>query len=112
MDILFEDRKLERICNDFRQLQKAKGEPQARKIRQRLDELHAAESLADINHLPPPHLHQLSGDRKGQLSVDLVFPYRLLFVPANNPLPLKEDGGLDLSKVTAILIQGVEDTRE
>jgi len=112
MDITFRDRKLEKTCNDFKQLQKAHGEKQARKIRQRLDELHAADSLADISHLPPQRRHQLSGDRKGQFSVDVVFPYRLLFLPANNPLPLIEGGGLYLSKITIILILGVEDTHE
>ena len=112
MDILFADKKLEKKCNDFRQLQKAYGKKQAKKIRQRLDELRAAEVLDDIPHLPPPRMHQLGGNRKGQISVDVDHPYRLIFTPANNPVPLKEDGGIDLSKVNIILIQGVEDTHE
>ena len=112
MDIIFKNRKLERICNDYKQLQKAYGDQQARKIRQRLDELHAADVLADISHLPPQRRHQLSGDRQGQVSVDVIYPYRLLFSVANNPFPLKADGGLDVSKVTIILILGVEDTHE
>ena len=47
---------------------------------------------------------------KMQLSVDLDGPYRLLFKPANTPVPLREDGGLDWSRVTAITILGITDT--
>jgi hypothetical protein len=42
----------------------------------------------------------------------LDHPYRLIFYVADSPVPLKADGGADLSKVTTILIQGVEDTHE
>jgi plasmid maintenance system killer protein len=112
LDILFADKKLERSCNEFKLALKVHGERRAKRLRQRLDELHAADALADISHLPPPRLHQLVGNRKGQFSVDLDHPYRLIFIVANIPVPLKDDGGLDLSKVTAICIQGVEDTHE
>lgn len=112
MDILFADHKLGKICNDFRQSQKFHGEKRARKLRQRLDELRAADYLSDISHLPPPRMHQLTGARAGQFSVDLDHPYRLIFTVANEPIPQKEAGGIDLSKVTAVLIHGVEDTHE
>jgi proteic killer suppression protein len=112
LDILFDDQKLGKICNEFRQLQKVYGEKRAKKLRQRLDELRAADVLADIRHLPPPRMHQLSGDRAGQFSVDLDHPYRLIFTVGVHPIPQKEAGGIDLSKVTAIIICGVEDTHE
>jgi proteic killer suppression protein len=102
LDILFAKKKLEKICNNFKQLQKVYGEKQAKKIHQRLDELYAADSLSDISYLPPQRLHQLVGNRNGQFSVDVIYPYRLLFFAANDPLPLKDDGGVDLSKVTII----------
>lgn len=112
MDILFKSKKLEKQCNDFRLLVRYYGQTRARKIRQRLDDLLAASSLAEINKLPPARCHELVGDRAGQLSVDLDHPYRLILIPANDPTPRKEDGGLDWSKVTAIEIQGIEDTHE
>jgi plasmid maintenance system killer protein len=112
LDILFADKKLEKTCNDHRLLQKVYGEKRAKKLHQRLDELRAADVLADISHLPPQRMHQLVGDRARQFSVDLDNQYRLIFYVANNPLPIKDDGGLDLLKVTAILIRGVEDTHE
>lgn len=79
---------------------------------QRLSELHAAETLSDIRRLPPPRCHELRGNRKGQLSVDLAHPYRLVFEPAGNPPPKKEDGGLDWTRVTGIRILEVADTHE
>ncbi|MCL2266890.1 MAG: hypothetical protein FWC17_03890 [Treponema sp.] len=52
------------------------------------------------------------GKQKGMLSVDLDHPYRLLFVPDHDPVPLKSDGGLDWKQVTAITITEIEDTHE
>jgi len=86
------------------------GRDMARKLQQRLMELSAAETLADISHLPPPRCHELTGKRSGQFSVDLEHPYRLLFIPADEPVPLKGDGGIDLSQVREIEIIGVVDT--
>lgn len=112
MDIMFKSNKFEKQCNEFRLLVAQHGQPRAKKIRQRLDELSAASSLSEVSRLPPARCHELIGDRAGQLSVDLDHPYRLIFSPAHDPVPRKEDGGLDLSKVTAVVVQGIEDTHE
>lgn len=77
---------------------------------QRLQELRAAQSLADISHLPPPRCHELTGERKEQLSVDLQHPYRLLFIPANEPVPHLPDGGLDWACITEVEIVEITDT--
>lgn len=112
MDITFKTTKLQKECNDFRLLQKVYGERRARLIRRRLDELRAATALADISHLPPPRMHQLKGERQGQISLDLDHPYRLLISVANSPVPQKDNGSVNLSKVTAVMILGVEDTHD
>ncbi len=112
MEILFRTKKFQKVCNDSRSLQRERGERQARLIRRRLDELHAADTLAVMGHLPPARCHELGMNRKGQFSVDLDHPYRLIFVPANDPTPRLPDGGIDLSQVTAVEIFGVEDTHE
>ena len=110
MEIIFQSRKLEKECNDFKLLVREYGERQARKLRQRLDELRAANRLSDISRLPPPRLHELIGDKDGVFSLDLIHPYRLLVVPANDPVHLKPDGGIDLTKVTIVMILSVENT--
>ena len=81
-------------------------------IRRRLDELRAATTLSEISHLPPPRMHQLKGEWQGQISLDLDHPYRLLVTVANDPVPKKDNGSLNLSKVTAVMILGIEDTHD
>jgi plasmid maintenance system killer protein len=78
-------------------------------IRRRLDEFRAAETLAVIAKLPSARCHEYSGEKVGMLAVDLDHPYRLIFQPADDPIPLKEDGGLDWSKVKTIMILEVKD---
>lgn len=90
----------------------AHGPKRAKLIRRRLDEFKAANTLQDIASQPGPRCHELSGNRAGQLSVDLDHPYRLLFSPGNDPVPGKSDGGLDWSQTTTVEILGVEDTHE
>ena len=113
MDIAFKTKKLEKAFNEGKQLEAVHGKKRAQKIRIRMSELRAAENLQDFwpPLSPPGRCHELTGGRRGgQLSVDLDHPYRLLFVPDHNPLPEREEGGLDWSQVTAITIIGVEDT--
>lgn len=77
---------------------------------QRLDEMRAADMLELLRSLPAARCHELAGNRKGQLSVDLEHPYRLIFEPAHNPVPQKADGGLDWTRVTAVMILEITDT--
>lgn len=77
---------------------------------QRLDDINAADSLAILLKLPYAHPHPLYGDRKGQYSIDVKQPYRLLFRITDDPIPRKEDGGVDIDKVTSVMILEVADT--
>ena len=54
-------------------------------------------------------LHQLRGNRAGQFAIDLTDPYRLILQPNHNPVPQKDGGGIDLTRVTAITIIEVVD---
>lgn len=81
------------------------------KLQQRLFELEAAGALSDISHLPPSRCHELV-NRLSVFSVDLEYPSRLLFIPANDPIPRKEDGGIDREQVTEIEILSIEDTHD
>ena len=110
MVIYFKTKRLQKICSIANESIKKLGSKMARKLQQRLMELKAASCLADISKVPSPRCHPLSGDRGGQLSVDLEHPYRLLFIPANDPIPVKQDGGLDWAKVTEIEIVEIVDT--
>jgi len=92
-------------------MQKTYGPKMCELLKRRLMELNAADTLADISHLPPPRCHELT-NREGVFSVDLEYPRRLLFVVANDPVPQSEDGGIDRLRVTEIEVIAVEDTHD
>ncbi len=110
MNVSFASSKFAREANDSKLLVRTYGERRAKLIRRRLDDIHAATALADLRNVPGRY-HELRGDRKGQISVDLDHPYRLLFIPAE-PVPYRDDGGLDWSRVESVVILGVEDTHD
>jgi proteic killer suppression protein len=110
MDIFFRTSKLQKQCSTENNAIKKLGQKGGEKLMQRMSELNAAMALSDISYLPPPRLHELTGKRKGQYSVNLDHPYRLLFITANEPIPKKKNGGLDIEKITQIKIIAITDT--
>ena len=110
MEVFFRNRKLLKLCSSENNMLRDLGRKRADKLKMRLNELHAMDNLSLIPVVPPSRCHELAGDRQGQLSVDLDHPYRLIFIPANDPVPLKPDGGLDRTKVTAVEILEIADT--
>jgi len=108
MEISFKSKKLEKQLTDPKKMNKAFG-VMAKKLNQRMKELSGAEHLAVMSTIPAARCHELSGDKKGLLSVDVSGNYRLTFEPDHNPPPKKEDGGLDRQQVTKIKIIAVED---
>lgn len=111
MNVSYKSNKLQKVCDKEKEGIRELGPGCAAKLRQRLAELKAAEALSDISYLPPPRCHELT-NRGGVFSVDLLHPYRLLFIPANNPIPRKTDGGIDLTQVTEVEIITIEDTHD
>ena len=81
----------------------------AKAIQNRLAVLKNAHNLSLVPTIPPERLHQLTGNRKVQFAVDLVHPQRLVFEPNHDPIPVKEDGGIDKGLVTTITIIEVVD---
>ena len=112
MDILFSGGRFQKICNNSKLAVRRLGVRQAKLLRRRLAELEAASVLDEMRYLPAPRCHALRGNLSGKLSVDLDHPYRLIFEPANEPLPTRADGGLDWTRVTAIRVVGIKDTHE
>ena len=109
MDIAFRTRKLETTFNSTKALHRAYGSRRAKVIMMRLAILKAAKTLEQVPATPPDRRHQLRGDRDEQYAVDLVHPYRLIFEPNHDPLPRKNDGGIDTQQVSAITIMEVID---
>ena len=92
MDITSDNGPIRKRCRD------AKG-----KLKQRLDDMRAALTMTALGTLPG-HYHALSADRSRQWACSLEEPYRLVFRPLGNPLPVSKDGRLDTSKVTGVCV--------
>lgn len=108
MDIVFATNKLQKICNSETLLQRKYGKRKARIIQRRLYDLSAAETLADMYLVPQARCHALKGDRAGQFAADTVHPFRVIFEPANDPIPHLDDGSLNRKEVTAIRILEID----
>lgn len=109
MDIYFKSKRLSKKCSNKKEMIKEWGPEIAKKLSIRLMEIQAASNIEELKKLPQARCHKLKGNRDNQFAVDLKHPYRLIFEPYQDPIPLKSDGGLDLAKITAILILEVDD---
>lgn len=91
MDIKFGHKKLEKLANDSRTCYKEFGQIRGKLFLKRLNDLSDAGNLEHVRYAPG-NFHELSGDRKGQWACDLDQPYRLIFIPQENPIPTNEHG--------------------
>ncbi len=110
MELSFASRKLAKELADEKTIVRNYGTDNGRRICQRLAQLMAADNLQTLRLLPQTRAHELTGDRAGQISVDVKHPFRLLLVPAHDETPRKPDGGLDWARVTKLKILGIVDT--
>lgn len=101
MEIDFKDKKLRELCEQQRVAERKLGAACARKLRSRLADLQAANCVTDLVAGRP---HPLGEDRAGQFAVDLEGGRRLVFEPDHNPVPLRDDGGIDWSRVIRVRI--------
>ena len=107
MDIGFRSASLRTSCNESKKGLRKYGTDRFKILRRRLDELRAADSLGEMP--PAARCHPLRGAREGQFAVLLDGAWRLVFEPANDPLPLLATGALARNRVTAVTILEVVD---
>lgn len=86
-----------------KQVTKAHGFENAKKLSARLDDLDAAASMQVMRSLPG-HWEELKDARAGQFSARLHGGLRLIVKPQKQPPPAKPDGGLDWAAVDSIYI--------
>ena len=79
------------------------GDKRAKLYQKRLEDMADAQSFADLEHLPG-RFHQLTENRKDQWACDLDHPYRLIFEPAEKPIPKDDDGKQVLAEIKCIEI--------
>ncbi len=106
MKLRFSSRKLEKSVESFSAIKKNYGE-WAKQVDQRLDDLEMADCLAVMYTITSAHCHELSGGRAGEFAVSISRNHRIIFVPDHDPVPRKDDGGVDLHLVDSIVITAV-----
>ncbi|MGL5032386.1 MAG: killer suppression protein [Microcystaceae cyanobacterium] len=106
MEITFNNQKLQNICEQPLLAQKKLGKVGAKKLQSRLADIIAAETVRDLVTGDP---HPLRGNRAGEFSVKLDGGNRLVFKPANSPIPFAQDGSIDWFKVTRICVVFIGD---
>ncbi len=109
MDVSFGNTGLKRLFDDESKMTRRYGERRSRSLLARLTVLGNAVTLSDVSSRPPERRHQLTGNRNGQFAVAVDPQYRLVFEPNHDPLPRRPDGGIDIDRVTAIVIVELTD---
>jgi proteic killer suppression protein len=109
VELSFKNSKLAKVLNSERELLRAYGQDNGRRIARRLQNIADAANLEDLSKLPQTRVHQLSGDRHEQISVDIKHPHRLILVCAHEETPRKPDGGLDWTLITKVQIVEITD---
>ncbi|MBS1783272.1 MAG: killer suppression protein HigA [Bacteroidetes bacterium] len=106
MKLDFKSRKLEKSVATLSAIAANYG-TRAKLVNQRKNELQAASNLETMKNIPAANCHELKGNMKGKLAVDISGNHRIIFEPNHDPVPVKEDGGLDWKQVTDILILAI-----
>lgn len=106
MRIKYQHKKLQKATADLKSISKNYG-VMAKKVIQRLKEIEASSTLEVLGKIPAARCHQLVGNFAGHLAVDVSKNHRIIFRPDHDPPPEKEDGGLDWSQVTDIIIVAI-----
>lgn len=111
MDIDFATTKLEKQFNSRNELIRVYGSERAKVIMKRMAQLVAADNMGHLRGTPG-RFHALKGNYAGAFTLDLDGPYRLFFRPSSDPVPLLEDGAVNLFLVTSVTVIEVGDPHE
>jgi proteic killer suppression protein len=114
VQISFGSSKIAKLCNEEQLAIRKLGPVGGMRLMQRIDDIASAPNLEVLKLLPGRAHPMTAGARANeeQWTVDLEHPQRLVFIPDHDPIPLRDDGGLDLKQVTAVCIIEVADTHE
>ena len=106
MEVGYASQRLANTCASSKKLIREFGQVRAKRIMVRLQQLRVADTLADLR-LVTTRVHELTGDLKGSIALDLDGPFRLLFEPVD--WITNEQGGLDWSAVDSVVVTQVID---
>lgn len=76
------------MCTNYNKSCRFYGSRMAELIHLRIDQLNAAETVEEMINFSIGRCHQLNGNREGQYALDLVHPYRLIFVKIDDQIQI------------------------
>jgi plasmid maintenance system killer protein len=103
MKVDFASNKLRKQMGSASEIKRAFG-VNAKRVKQRLDEMEASPNLAVLQQIPAANCHPLKGDRQGEWAVDVSGNHRIVFEPDHDSVPKKENGEIETIKITDIKI--------
>lgn len=111
MDIIFADRKLEKLANDFRLAQRKLGNNQAMLLHKRLNDIRDADNFSVLFHLPGHH-HPLTENRGGQWACSLEQPARLIYKPIIPAELAQTEEPISLTQLVEVSVIEITDYHE
>lgn len=102
MEIQFKNGRWQKLIESERELKRRYSTNLAKQVQIRIYQLKSSSNLEDLFRVKGKW-HLLKGDRKGQYAASLPDGERLIIEPSE-PVPYKEDGGIDTSKVDSIIV--------
>ena len=108
MNISYDNKRIQKTCSSIAAMQKEFGHVRAKTLNLRLSQLQKVANLESLRH-DPGHWHELSQNRVGQIAANIGGQLRLILKPTDDPPPIKADGGLDWSQITAVTILEIVD---
>ena len=107
MDVTYKNNTLRRYAEDKKFSIRKLGTIRSGLYLQRIEDLMAADTLESTRYLPGNY-HELTQNRKGEWACNLDQPYRLIFVPHEDPIPTNPDGQYIWCEIKGVEIQEIE----
>ena len=92
MEISFVYARLKHACETLSERMRKWGQPAAKNLKSRLDDLRAARCMKDMRNLPG-RWEELTGERRGVFSCRLDKALRLILRPSRQPPPSRKTVG-------------------
>jgi proteic killer suppression protein len=107
MDVIYKNKKLEKICTNFKKSKIQLGEIAADKLFAAINWIKDANDFKDVENMAPSfRFHKLTGDRKETYSISLgKTKYRLIIKPLDeNEKEIKSNDKKVINEITKIVI--------
>lgn len=107
MKLSFNDAKLKRCAEDESFSVRKLGTIRSKLYLRRINDFLNADNLEELRYMPGNY-HELIGNRKGEWACNLDQPYRLIFRPIEEPIPLDNNGNYIWVEILGVEIMEID----